>query len=474
MSGLAMPTDLSKTFFSYSREDSEFVLRLVEDLRAAGADVWLDQLDVGPGQHWDTEIENALQQCPSHVTVLSPNSVESANVMDEVSYALQERKRVIPLLYRDCSVPFRLRRVQYIDFRTEYAEGLRYLLTALGVTTEQVVAGTPGTTEHSGRAVSTAAQSVQEVELETQKHELVEVRACTPELLEPGPVEARVSAHEPRQSWLQVLATVTAGKKRWIAVGGIVMLALVLLWRMAADRGSDARNNGASPTRAVVGDPESFLLSGKDHMDAKKYDDAINAFDQAIRLKPDYTEAFMDRGIAHDEKGEHDMAIQDYEEALRLKPDYAKAFLNRGVAYDAKGEYDRAIQDFNQALKLNPSDANPYNNRGNSYKNKGEYDRAIQDYNQALRLNSTSAIPYCNRGLVYYFKDENDRAIRDYNQALKLDPAYSECYNDRGLAYERKGDPGQALQDYDEALKLDPNYVKAQRNRERVVARLKK
>ena len=39
-----------KTFFSYSRDDSEFVLKLAKDLRAAGADVWLDQLDIGAGK----------------------------------------------------------------------------------------------------------------------------------------------------------------------------------------------------------------------------------------------------------------------------------------------------------------------------------------------------------------------------------------------------------------------------------------
>ena len=47
-------------FVSYSREDSEFVLRLARDLKAAGANVWLDQLDIQPGHAWDSMIESAL------------------------------------------------------------------------------------------------------------------------------------------------------------------------------------------------------------------------------------------------------------------------------------------------------------------------------------------------------------------------------------------------------------------------------
>lgn len=128
-----MPAPTPTTFFSYSRTDSEFVLRLATDLRTAGAKVWLDQLDIGAGQLWDSAIEAALRASPRQVVVLSPEAVNSQNVMDEVSYALEEHKQVIPVFYRDCQMPFRLRRVQYIDFRTDYDHGLRDLLRTLGV-----------------------------------------------------------------------------------------------------------------------------------------------------------------------------------------------------------------------------------------------------------------------------------------------------------------------------------------------------
>ena len=43
----------SKYFFSYAREDSAFVLRLANELREAGLNLWLDQLDILGGQRWD-------------------------------------------------------------------------------------------------------------------------------------------------------------------------------------------------------------------------------------------------------------------------------------------------------------------------------------------------------------------------------------------------------------------------------------
>jgi hypothetical protein len=124
-------------FISYSREDSEFALRLANDLKAAGAAVWLDQLDIAPGQRWARAIEDALNDCPRMVVILSPASVGSTNVDDEVSFALEEKKTVIPVLYRDCRIPFRLRPFQYLDFRSDYGRGLKALLKTLGAEQQQ-------------------------------------------------------------------------------------------------------------------------------------------------------------------------------------------------------------------------------------------------------------------------------------------------------------------------------------------------
>ena len=57
--------------------------------------------------------------------------------------------------------------------------------------------------------------------------------------------------------------------------------------------------------------------------------DAIFAFDQAIRLKPDYAEAYNNRGATKAALGRHDGALADYDEAVRLKPDYAYAYYQR-------------------------------------------------------------------------------------------------------------------------------------------------
>ena len=121
-----MPPDAPTAFFSYSREDSEFAIRLAGDLKAAGAVVWIDQLDIEPGQEWDNAIEDAVTQCPRMLLILTAASVKSKKVRNEIAFALDEEKTIIPVLCEDCMVPLQLRRIQHIDGAVRNFSGTRH------------------------------------------------------------------------------------------------------------------------------------------------------------------------------------------------------------------------------------------------------------------------------------------------------------------------------------------------------------
>ncbi len=130
-SELMRKSEQPATFVSYSREDSAFALQLARDLKSAGAKVWLDQLDIAPGERWDRTVQKALTVCPRILVLLSPAAVISENVLDEISFAIDECRTIIPVLYRDCSIPLRLRRLQRVDLRSDYPQGLNALLHRL-------------------------------------------------------------------------------------------------------------------------------------------------------------------------------------------------------------------------------------------------------------------------------------------------------------------------------------------------------
>jgi formylglycine-generating enzyme required for sulfatase activity len=145
-------------FISYARTDSDFVLRLAGDLKQRGANVWLDQLDIAPGRPWDREVERALTACSELVVILSPASVESQNVMDEVAFALDEGKTVIPVLYSNCRIPFRLRRLEYVDLKLDSKAGLEKLLDALAPSRQAAAAASAAqdSSEPAGQTLGAA------------------------------------------------------------------------------------------------------------------------------------------------------------------------------------------------------------------------------------------------------------------------------------------------------------------------------
>lgn len=123
---------MPRYFLSYARADAPFALRLADDLRASGVDLWIDQRDIAPSQRWDRAVEAALRDCAAVVVVLSPRSVASENVLDEIGFAIDSRKDVVPLLYESCNVPMRISRMQRIDFTGDYRDALERCQAVLG------------------------------------------------------------------------------------------------------------------------------------------------------------------------------------------------------------------------------------------------------------------------------------------------------------------------------------------------------
>ncbi len=111
---------MTRIFISYSRKDEEFARRLATDLEKLGADVWIDVDDIPAGMNWSTAIQQGLDTCDVIIVVISPDSMASSNVADEWQAFHDDKKPIIPVLWRPVKrVHFQLRRIQYIDFHAK-------------------------------------------------------------------------------------------------------------------------------------------------------------------------------------------------------------------------------------------------------------------------------------------------------------------------------------------------------------------
>lgn len=84
------------------------------------------------------------------------------------------------------------------------------------------------------------------------------------------------------------------------------------------------------------------------------FQNAIEAYNQAIRLNSHLAGAYSNRGESQYQQGNLEGAIADYNQAISLTPDNALAYLRRGIARCEQGDVEGAHQDYNQALNIDP------------------------------------------------------------------------------------------------------------------------
>ena len=130
----------SSVFLSHTINDKPFVRRLAKDLKAAGVEVWLDEMKMKIGDSMFSSIAAGIESTEYLAVILSPESVASEWVRKELEIALDRelkghRVAVLPILYKECEIPAFLASKVYADFRDEsqYLDALNRLFTRLGV-----------------------------------------------------------------------------------------------------------------------------------------------------------------------------------------------------------------------------------------------------------------------------------------------------------------------------------------------------
>ena len=213
--------------------------------------------------------------------------------------------------------------------------------------------------------------------------------------------------------------------------------------------------------------PKSVVLyniAGAANVGLQRFDAAIDSYQQALKVNPNYADAYYNMGIALDSKGDPDAAIKSYKKAISLKPDYADAYANIGFALNNKGDLDGAITSYQKVLTIDPNNAQAYNNMGNSFKDKGDLVAAIKSYSHAVRLKPDYAEAYNNRGSALIDRSDPLAAVESYKKALEINPEFVEVYNNLGVALGNIGRCGEAVDCYSQALKIKPDYADAKLN----------
>ena len=90
-----------EAFISYSRKDQLFVQTLANALLNNGRKTWIDRRDLQPTEPWMQAIKSGIEVSDNFIFVLSPHSITSTVCQAELTHAIENRKRIVPVVVED-------------------------------------------------------------------------------------------------------------------------------------------------------------------------------------------------------------------------------------------------------------------------------------------------------------------------------------------------------------------------------------
>jgi tetratricopeptide (TPR) repeat protein len=184
----------------------------------------------------------------------------------------------------------------------------------------------------------------------------------------------------------------------------------------------------ARPGARGGGSADEYLAEGETYFETKDYARAVEAFKEAIALKPS-DEAYGWLGLAR----------------LQLK------------------QYPEAMTAHLQAVKLNPTEASHHSNLGNVYLLMGQNEKAVDPLRESLRLEPEPAV-YVLLAITYHKLEQFPEEVMVLQQALKLAPDDASAHLQLGYAYVALRRKAEALRTYQNLQTIDPERAKSLRD----------
>ena len=167
---------------------------------------------------------------------------------------------------------------------------------------------------------------------------------------------------------------------------------------------------------------------------------AINSYKEAIKLEPTnpfiYTElarSYIDKAnlILNRAQNEEDKkeanqfleeAVEAYNKAIEIKPDYAPAHFELAILYDRQGKTKEAIARMENSFQLAPRDSGVLFQLGVLYYKDSQFEKAKRAFASAVSINPDFSNARYFLGLLYDREGNKEAAIAQFEKIAELNP----------------------------------------------------
>ena len=161
-------------------------------------------------------------------------------------------------------------------------------------------------------------------------------------------------------------------RQAWIIGGSVVLLsaaAVVGGWCAQAPADPTASSTMTSPvlTADATTPAAAAYARGVTAYDAKRLDEAAQAWRQAIQLDPNFADAHVGLGVILLQRGDATGAEAEFQMAVGKNPNQVNALANLGALAVRRGQYVVAVSYYRRAIGGDPADASLWVDMATSY-----------------------------------------------------------------------------------------------------------
>jgi TolB-like protein/Flp pilus assembly protein TadD len=438
---------------SYSSKDRPRILLMAEQLRGAGVSVWIDQGGIDAASLWTAEIVKAIDGCKVLLLALSGAAAESANVVKEVSLALDRKKHILPVNLEPVEVPVTLRYplagLQHVDLFGEKAqenfETVVRALARLGVLTGAAPVEAPAAARAQRKALNDKVIAVLPfVNISPDKESDYFSDGLTEDLisnlsrLKGMSVVSRTNSIRYKGSKLDIEEIGRELGARYIIEGTVR--------RHQDDLRITANLIDVSSSTQLWSDRYKGKMADVFDIQETVSREIVDAL--AITLTPTEKVALTRRSTSNPEafdlylrgrealyrltKTTIEFAAQLFQQAIRLDGRYAQAYAGLAEAYASRCLYyqrdeallDKAVESSLKALMYDESISEAYSALAVAYLVRGDYDAALESSRKAIQLDAGSMIGLYALARVFLNTGRLAEAVKTCEQLVELNPEF--------------------------------------------------
>lgn len=192
----------------------------------------------------------------------------------------------------------------------------------------------------------------------------------------------------------------------------------------------------------------------------KQNDNALQEYDEALRIQKDFLPALIGKGDIYLDQGNFKRALHELQHAANIAAQNDQVQLKLGMALQGLGRFTDAEKAYLTGIQLNPDLALAYNNLAwMAAENKNNLTQALQWAHKAVDLSPKTSVFHDTLAWVYRAQGKLDAAEKTLSKAVEMQPQSAEIYHHLGMVYLEQKKLELARKAFQQAIEKDKNHL---------------